>query len=97
MIALGRNGMIVLDKVFRQKDSSFLRLLNELRRGIVSPTTLQILNQKVQENKQKVAFKKASSLYRDDQKAKQGPGQGKGTKDGEEMEVRPTKLYATNR
>jgi hypothetical protein len=91
--------MIVLDKVFRQKDSSFLRLLNELRRGIVSHTTQQILNQKVQENKQKVAFKKASSLHRDDQKAKQGIvlGQGNGTKDGEEMEVRPTKLYATNR
>ena len=47
--------MIVLDKVFRQKDSHFLRLLNELRRGIVSKATNEILNKKVSENNQKLA------------------------------------------
>ena len=89
--------MIVLDKVFRQKDSGFLRLLNELRRGIVSPTTHQVLNQKVQESRQTAAFRKASSLHKVDQKTAHTVGRGGGSKDGEEMEVRPTKLYATNR
>ena len=39
--------MIVLDKVFRQKDSVFLRLLNELRRGVVSNNTNMILQHQV--------------------------------------------------
>jgi len=46
---LGDGGMMVLDKVFRQKDPRFLRVLNELRRGIVSPTTDALLQTKVRE------------------------------------------------
>lgn len=41
--------MIFLHKGFRQNDSVFLRVLNELRRGIVSSKTDQILTQKVTE------------------------------------------------
>lgn len=36
-LLLGADGTIVLDKVFRQKDSLFQRLLNNLRRGVVIP------------------------------------------------------------
>ena len=43
--------MIVLDKVFRQKDSVFLRMLNEMRRGHVSQTTLMALGEKVRNSK----------------------------------------------
>ena len=39
--------MIFLHKGFRQNDSVFLRVLNELRRGVVSSKTDQILSQKV--------------------------------------------------
>ena len=61
--------MIVLDKVFRQKDSDFLRLLNELRRGIVSKSTNEILMRKVDENNKKLAmierkFREAEFLSR---------------------------------
>ena len=61
--------MIVLDKVFRQKDSDFLRLLNELRRGIVSKSTNEILMRKVDENNRKLAmierkFREAEFLSR---------------------------------
>ena len=41
--------MIFLHKGFRQNDSVFLRVLNELRRGVVSSKTDQILTQKVNE------------------------------------------------
>jgi ATP-dependent DNA helicase PIF1 len=43
------DSMIVLDKVFRQKDSGFLRMLNELRRGVVGKYTQSELNKKVAE------------------------------------------------
>jgi hypothetical protein len=39
--------MMVLDKVFRQRDPTFLRVLNELRRGVVSQTTETLLQSKV--------------------------------------------------
>lgn len=44
------DGMVVLDKVFRQKDSVFLTMLNEMRRGIVSDATNAILTEKVRES-----------------------------------------------
>ena len=97
--------MIVLDKVFRQKDSSFLRLLNELRRGIVSSTTNQTLSKKVQDNRSKNAEKKSSGFQKSSSlstsvsastmASRQGQGQGRDEDD--EVAVRPTKLYATNR
>lgn len=43
------DSMIVLDKVFRQKDSGFREMLNKIRRGIVDPPTVQQLNKKVAE------------------------------------------------
>ena len=47
LLANRDDGMIVLDKVFRQKDSNFLRILNELRRGVVSRETDAVLQAKV--------------------------------------------------
>ena len=46
---LGSGGMMVLDKVFRQRDPRFLRVLNELRRGVVSPATEELLQSKVRD------------------------------------------------
>ena len=46
--ALGRQ--VVLDKVFRQKDPLFVRMLNELRRGEVSAVTARVLQAKVQQH-----------------------------------------------
>ena len=45
----GRGGenIVVLDKVFRQKDSTFQRLLNDLRRGVLTETNRAILESKV--------------------------------------------------
>ena len=88
--------MIVLDKVFRQKDSSFLRLLNELRRGIVSPTTNQTLSWKVQENRNKNADKQSSGFQKSSL-VSEAARQGQGLDEADEVAVRPTKLYATNR
>ena len=94
--------MIVLDKVFRQKDSGFLRLLNELRRGIVSQETITILKRKVEDNKEKEKAMKSSGFIKSSVLSAvttgTGTGGGGGGGDGkEEIIVRPTKLYATNR
>lgn len=43
--------MIFLHKGFRQNDNTFLRVLNELRRGVVSRKTEEILTEKVNEFK----------------------------------------------
>lgn len=45
--------MVVLDKIFRQKDTTFLRILNEVRRGVVSKDTARIFTQHVTESKRK--------------------------------------------
>lgn len=95
--------MIVLDKVFRQKDSGFLRLLNELRRGIVSQDTITTLKRKVEDNKVKEKALKSSGFVKSSVLGAVTTGTGTGTGGGgegegkEEMIVRPTKLYATNR
>lgn len=48
--ASNSNGMIILDKVFRQKDdTTFLNLLNELREGVISQQSQEILLRKVRE------------------------------------------------
>ncbi len=46
---LGSDGKIVLDKVFRQKDGPFVRILNDMRRGLVSHECNSILTQKMHE------------------------------------------------
>ena len=93
--------MIVLDKVFRQKDSGFLRLLNELRRGIVSQETITTLKRKVEDNKEKERAMKSSGFMKSSVLSAvitgTGTGGGVGGDGKEEMIVRPTKLYATNR
>lgn len=40
---LGDDGVVVLDKVFRQKDSLFQRLLNDMRRGVLAEANKSIL------------------------------------------------------
>ena len=76
-------GMIVLDKVFRQKDSTFLNMLNELRRGFVSPQTIKVLSGKVREYEQ----------YRQQQSS----GGNVIEKDEDLKTIKPTKLYSTNK
>lgn len=90
--------MIVLDKVFRQKDSHFLRLLNELRRGIVSKATNEILNKKVSENNQKLARASRKKMDRNGYKKEENNDDySRGENDETESLVQPTKLYATNK
>lgn len=77
--------MILLDKVFRQKDdSTFLNLLQELRQGVVSHTTAQILNRKVMEALQQ--------QYKEQEQARSKDGQEKA-----ETKVKATKLFSINR
>lgn len=79
------DGMIILDKVYRQQDdTTFLNLLNEMREGVISGRNQQILLQKVKEaqelyNQQSHSFAPAS---------KQLPSK--------KLEIRPTKLFSTN-
>ena len=89
--------MIVLDKVFRQKDSEFLRLLNELRRGIVSKKTNEILNKKVSENNQKLAKANRKKMDRNGYKKEENNDDYSRGEDETESLVQPTKLYATNK
>jgi hypothetical protein len=51
----GENGqLIVLDKVFRQRDGQFRQLLNDMRIGEVNPISNKILQDKMNEFRQKV-------------------------------------------
>lgn len=54
--------MIVLDKVFRQRDSHFLRMLNELRRGAVSNATDRLLVSKAENAAAEKAAHESRSL-----------------------------------
>ena len=75
------DGVVVLDKVFRQKDSQFLRILNEMRRGIVTDETKRIMSSKVRE------YQSGASL---------GGGNELVGGSGSIARVEPTKLFATN-
>jgi ATP-dependent DNA helicase PIF1 len=44
---LGSEGIVVLDKVFRQKDTNFQRLLNDMRRGVLTDANRAILSSRV--------------------------------------------------
>lgn len=91
------DGMIILDKVFRQKDdTTFLNLLNEMREGTISPRNQQVLQQKVQEAQQLLQqeqqmatthqgfFQTASSMTQN------------ANSKSHKLRVRPTKLFSTN-
>lgn len=79
------DGMIILDKVYRQQDdTTFLNLLNEMREGVISGRNQQILLQKVKEaqelyNQQSHSFAPASKQLQ-----------------SKKLEIRPTKLFSTN-
>ena len=45
---LGDDGVVILDKVFRQKDSQFQRILNDMRRGILNDASKSVLLSRTQ-------------------------------------------------
>ena len=55
----GEQSLYVLDKVFRQKDSEFLNMLHEVRRGEVSEITRKRLTKKVAEDNRRERERKA--------------------------------------
>lgn len=77
-----QDGMIVLDKVFRQKEQAFLDMLNELRRGYVSEDTNRILLNKV---KQTAEDERKSQMKKNESNSVN------------ESEIVPTKLFPTNK
>ena len=59
----GKDGMIVLDKVFRQKDGPFVRILNDMRRGIVGAEARQILTEKVRHTEKAKQQERAQEAF----------------------------------
>lgn len=102
------DGMILLDKVFRQQnDSVFLNILNDLRMGVVTPQAQKILGGKVQQSYLKDREAKAMNVATP---AKVDGNEGTDCKGGikigtlkkkfvapKEISVRPTKLFSTNK
>lgn len=82
------DGMIVLDKVFRQKEQQFLDMLNELRRGIITDKTHNMLQNKC--NK---------TAYEEQMKSREDSKRDAIEKSDEsiEVEIIPTKLFPTNK
>ena len=60
-----KDNMIVLDKVFRQKDPTFLNLLHELRRGMVSSQSERFLLNKVRESKEAATRREGVTVERE--------------------------------
>jgi ATP-dependent DNA helicase PIF1 len=85
------DGMIALDKVFRQKDdSTFLGMLQQLREGILHETTVQTLQQKV------VDFNMAKQAeLREEEELRLNPFSSRPKEDS--TKIKPTKLFPTNR
>lgn len=87
------DGMIILDKVFRQKDdTTFLNLLNEMREGQISMQNQQLLQRKVED---------AQRWMQQEQMEARGDGffQSASTVANnreKKLTVRPTKLFSTN-
>eukprot|EP01041_Mallomonas_annulata_P010132 gene10132-21129_t len=77
--------MIVLDKVFRQKDPAFLNMLHELRRGVVSQYTSQVLQNKV------------NSCSNNNNNSNSAQSSSTPTSTSKSSSIRPTKLFSTNR
>jgi hypothetical protein len=112
------DGLVLLDKVFRQQnDTVFLNILNDLRMGVVTPQAQRILGGKVQESYRKdreatLALTSHSSNpargaeenAADNKAALSGDRVGPAFKKGfaipkaaEQIPVRPTKLFSTNK
>lgn len=89
------DGMIILDKVFRQKDdTTFLNLLNEMREGQISIQNQQLLQRKVED---------AQRWMQQEQMEARGGGEGVfqsastvANKREKKLTIRPTKLFSTN-
>ena len=75
--------LVVLDKVFRQKDSAFVNLLNDMRRGVVSHSSAKLLEAKVIDYQRLRAIEESS---------KKDNGDG-----GISLKSKYTKLFSTNR
>lgn len=83
----GSGTMIVLDKVFRQRDSKFRDVLNELRRGVVSEQSKELLARKVQE----FQFKTSNNNLMNTSVSNNN------TNNIGKVEVAPTKIFSTNK
>lgn len=78
--------MIILDKIFRQKDSDFLTILNEIRLNRLSNKTLQVLERKVFESKLLPAtYEAVVSVEAKESDKHQSPLKKNETKDSDEM------------
>lgn len=64
----GRDQSIVLDKVFRQKDGPLLRILNQMRRGVVTHETRSVLHGKVQQYQQYIGSLRNGTFKEDESK-----------------------------
>ena len=78
--------MVVLDKVFRQKDSKFLTILNDMRRGVVTQASAQLLENKVAEYQHLHGMKEVKEV-------KENPT----AKHPTILKTKYTKLFSTNR
>lgn len=88
------NILIVLDQVFRQKNPMFLQMLHEIRRGVVSTNTRNVLSKKVAADYRREVKRKATlaSLHQE---------RGGGSDEVSQVEeakaaIQATKLFGTN-
>ena len=81
--------LFVLDKVFRQKDSEFLRMLHEIRRGDISNDTKKCLTKKVADDYQRERARKM--LLQDSDSLSQLSSSEKALKT-----MKPTRLFGKN-
>jgi len=88
------DGMIVLDKVFRQKEQMFLDMLNELRRGIVSDRNHNILMNKCTQTTNEEArnrnLQATKAILKSDEKDENDENETP-------PNIVPTKLFPTNK
>jgi ATP-dependent DNA helicase PIF1 len=85
------NEMIILQKVFRQKDDiTFLTILHELREGQISMTTRTILTNKVMEAQKQIQQQQQQQSENETATSLSLSSSSK------KLKVRPTKLFSTN-
>jgi hypothetical protein len=104
-----KEGMVLLDKVYRQQnDTVFLNILNDLRTGVVTPTAQRVLGGKVaqsykQDRELAAAAAAAAAATVNGTTGDEGKAGGAGGAGGAPttaaaaFAVRPTKLFSTNK
>eukprot|EP01033_Poteriospumella_lacustris_P004299 gene4299-3069_t len=87
------DGMIILDKVFRQKDdTTFLNLLNEMREGQISMQNQQLLQRKVEDAQRWMQQEQMEARVEGFLPSASSVANHREKK----LAVRPTKLFSTN-